>query len=232
MPIVVCRQVTLKVALMQTANTQHLNNEHSEHASLSMQIRHVSMYQHSAATWPASEGALHQKAGAAQRTNMLEGCVVDQRALAVAHWVADDAIQLGVAPLLPRPEKPPHLLHSGLPRGAGPLGAHGSEGEVTAVLGCQQAHDLALLAHAQSDGGPLLAAQQLQHACAVADVVGEGGHLGDVCTCLPHALHQLAQLLLCSKEQGGMGSGADGKLACWLCSISAYVLWASCCACS
>jgi hypothetical protein len=121
--------------------------------------------------WPGCTAAL-------ARTYVLEGGVVYEGALAVAHRAAHDAVQPAGGALLRGAEQPAQLLDRGLARRAGPLRAHGREGEVAAVLGGQQAHDLAPLAHGQRDGGPLLVAQQRQHAPAVGDVLGHGRDLG------------------------------------------------------
>lgn len=56
-----------------------------------------------------------------------------------------------------------HLLDGGLPWRGSTRRAHCRKGEVAAVLGCQEAHDLALLAHGQCNGGAVLTLKHRQH---------------------------------------------------------------------
>jgi len=65
----------------------------------------------------------------------------------VVHRVAHDPEQLAVCRLLPEPVQVQQLPHGRLPGGRRALGAQRGKGEVAAVLGRQQARDLAALAH-------------------------------------------------------------------------------------
>ncbi|KAG6552594.1 hypothetical protein Mapa_005794 [Marchantia paleacea] len=124
-----------------------------------------------------------------------EGRIVQKRALAVPHGIADDSIHFGVGVNLLDSVDFDQISQSRLPGSAFLSRGKSSEGQIASELGSENSTDQSLGPHDQRYGGNLRPGLQLQHSANIGDMLSCCDELHYVGTCSYHLRSQSSELV-------------------------------------